>query len=866
MIWHSSDIDSVINELGTSLSTGLSSSEADSRLNKINAKIKKNTEKPSFVDGFTQEFKKPIYYLVLVTSVIALIFHFIFGSMSIIEPIAIFLLTLLKAALTAFVNTHYLYDIDKGKSNEKSSVKVLRNGESTIIDSKYLVPGDIIFVSEGDYIPADARLVQISDLHCDEFNVTGDSVPTQKNTSVELQDIAPVAERSNMIFAGSFVISGSGVAIVTEIADYTEYFKNTKENFNSTDFSLELEQRIAGLGKLLNASLGIVSCAIFLIDFIVSLVTKQSFLNSLFTSFFVASAALLAFMPSVISILATASISRGIRRMKKNGISIFNPSSIDSIAKLDVICADKTGTFTQNKMVLTKMFDGFNLVNVKSDTIEGEFKMLLRIAALCCNGEVKLVKGIPMESGDSTQTAIIAASMEHLGLSKYDLDNIYPRMAEIPFNPDRKLMTTVNIIDGHAYAIVRGSVEALIEKCSGEYESLLKVADEMSADNLRVVGVAMKPLNEYSAESSPEELECDLNFVGLLGLSDIPRRDSKEAVKACRKAGMKVVMITGDHLNTAFATAQKLRIAKDESQVISGEEIANLTDTELAESIEKYTVFARVTAEDRFRIVKAYKDNGHFVAITGDNALTTASIRTADIGYSMGKTGSDVAICSSEVVIEDDSFSSVVRSVRDCRGIFHNIAKASKFFLSASLGLVSALLLGFIFFGSSLFSPCGIIILASCSIAVMSLGIVYEAAEKEDINLIIDNNALIFNSKYLLDIVFNAAIFAIATLVTMSIGASAQGIESASSFTFVTMYITMLVSGLVLRTDTSFFKLDLSNKRIFIFAIASFLLLIVINFIPFPSFVPYSLLYWIYSIIIAVSTAFVLNVIKLIRG
>ena len=868
MIWHSNDIESVLKELDTDISTGLTSEKARMRFEKIKSKIKQHEEKKSFLSYLGDEIKSHGYTVIMVLSVVAFAFYFIFHTLSLFEPIALFLLAILKALLTAFVKMHYYYEIDRGKTAEKSTVKVLRDGEAISVDSEMIVPGDIIFVSAGDYIPADARLIKESDLHCDEYNVTGETVPTQKNANALLQDITPVVERSNMIFAGSHVLSGSGVAVVTEILDYTEYSKKVAIEKENNPFSLSLEQRLFQLSRLLNIALSVVCAVLFITAFIASLVTgthQFAFLNSVLHSALLASAIALAFMPASIGILATACVSRGIRRMKAKGISLFNPKSIDSIAKLDVICADKTGTFTQNKMVLTQMFDGQSLINVKKDLVDGSFKMLLRIAALCCDGEVKLVKGIPVESGDATQTAVIAASMEHLGLGKYELDNIYPRMAEIPFDPDRKLMTTVNIIDGKTYAIVRGSVEVLSTICEGDCSHILEAANDMSGNNLRVVGVAMKPIEDYSADLSHEEIECDLNFIGILGLADMPRLDSKASVKACKNAGMKVVMITGDHPSAALATAQKLRIAKSEEQVITGAELANLSEDELCNSIEKYTVFARVTAEDRCRIVKAFKDNGHFVATTGDSASNTASMRSADIGYSMGKSGSDVAICSSEVVIDDDSFSSVVVSVKDCRGIYHNISKSIKFFLSAAVGIILSTFIGIIIFGSSPLTAGETVVMSLFSILLMSLGMAYEPSEEDAINIIVDNDAGIFKLSYLIDILFNSAIYAISCLVTYAIGASIPQIASTSSFTFVTVFLTFLLSGLTLKTNKSLLNLNLENPRSYIFAAAAFVVLLIINIAAPGTFTPFGILYWLYALIVAAVTTVFLNIIKVIR-
>ncbi len=866
MIWHSNSLEDVIGELKSDPKAGLTSHEASLRLQKINTKIENKKEKNTLLKYILAEIRQPVFYFIFAAIIISLIFHWIFDVFTAFDIIAVLIMALLKAILGGFANHRYAIEINKSQETERTTFSVLRDGVVVEISSDLLVPGDIIRVGEGDYIPADARLLAQNDLHCDEFSVTGETVPAPKDALAILPEISAISQRDNMIFAGSYVVSGTGVAIVTEITDYTEYGKNQKIQTDTDEYTLSIEQRLLQLTKLINTGATVVFAVLFVISLIITTINSLydfSFIYGLASSLLLVGGLAISFIPSSVSLIATAAVSRGIRRMSKKGISIYDSKTVDTISKLDVICADKTGTFTQNKMLLTQIFNGTDTLNVATDVFNAEYKMLLRLAALCCDGDVKYVKGVSVQSGDSTQTAIIAASMEHLGLSKYDLDNIYPRMYEFPFDPERKLMTTVNVIDGKKYVIVRGQPEALSLKCQGSCDVFLKTSEEMSARNLRVVGVATKVLNDDEISLTPDDLETNLNFVGLLGLSDIPRLDSKPSVIDCQKAGMKVVMITGDHKSAAFITASKLNIVSDENQILTGEEIDAIDDDKLCEIIDNYTVFALVDSNHRIRIIEAFKNNGHTVAITGDTASNTSSLRSADVGYSMGATGSDVAICTSEVIIDDDSFSTVVDSVRDCRGIYGCISKSLKFFFSSALGIVVSLVLGLLIFGTQILTTPEIILLAVGAISAMALGLVYEPAEHKDLELIIDNDFEIFKISFLFDVIFQAIIYTLTALVSYSL-AGIYGV-SPSTFTFLTLCLMFVLSAFISRTKKQLINFTNSNKHILVLAGITVLVTAILIICGIGKLATIGFVYWIFSLLTAIVSNLVLLAIKFIR-
>ncbi len=867
MIWHSSNVESVVAELNSSIEKGLSTEDAESRLQHINQKIKDKSEKFSIFNQLLNEVKSPIYYFLFAAAVLTLLLHWVFGILSIFEPVAITVLAIVKAIFSCVITYCCERALSKHTLKQTSTTTCLRDGEVKKINSNHLVPGDIIYVENGNYIAADARLISVNSLHCDEFSISGDSVAVSKDASSLPDEIAPIQERNNMVYAGSHVVSGSGVAVVTEILDYTEYGKIKKLENENVEQYLPVEDRFNQLAKILNTVLLGVLGVTFLVSFVCNLVAKvfaeQAFFNSFMNSALLVASILVAFTPDFIKSIAKLSLCFGLIKMKKRGIEVYNPQTIAKIAETTLICADKTGTLTQNKMVLTRIFNGVNEINVATDTVDGDYKMILRIAALCCDGDVKLINGISSHYGDPTQTAIIAASMEHLGLGKYDLDNIYPRMATVPFDPNFKLMSTLNVIDGKNYIIVRGAVDELVSKCVNNCERFQEAEKEMSLDGLRVVGVAMKQVDETVSELTYDFAENGLNFIGLLGISDMPRVDSRKAVIACQKAGIKVIMFTGDSKSAAFSFAQKMKIASNEQQVLTGVELDTLDDEKLLENICNYTVFSGVDAKHRERIICAFKSLEYSVAVTGDDNTNTESLRVANVGYSMGNAGTDSTICESEVVIEDDSFATVVESIKSCRGIYNCIAKAVKFFFSSSLGTIAAVVLGNLIYGTSVLTNCEILLFWLFSIVLTTIALTAEAFSKRDINTKIDNDFGIFNNKTLFDVLFNASIYLISALVSYSIALNSN--ISPSSFAFCSLILTVIATALVFRRKGGMISFSTSNRVLCASVGIQVLLMILLSIISVGKFVPFSILYWIYLIIINVAVMLVSLGIKLIR-
>ena len=872
MIWHSSNVDEVLSELKSDKITGLTDEFAEERLRKINLKIKKKNSDKTFLDRLGKELKNTVYYFLYAVIALTILIHFIIpNSISLTLPITVLALALLKAIASAAYIKYTEVRLGGITFGKKTKIKALRSGKTVNLPIDKIVPGDIIFIEEGALVPADARLISAEGLHIDEMAVTGETVPAVKDALANIEDIAPLNRRANMVYAGTHVLTGNGVAVVTEILDYTEQSKKGIIDSDNSEDKLGIETKLKQLSKLISVGLAVLFAVIFIITLVCAFVAKFSIIPAILYSAVTVAALASAFTPETIELLLCSSDYSGVSRMAKEDTVISDVGTINKISRADVICADKTGIFTENKMVLSEIFAGGRMVNMASDVIEGDHKMLLRLAALCCDGEVKMVRGVSVQHGDATQTAIIAASIEHLGLSKYDLDNTYPRMAAIPFSADRKLMTTVNVIDGAQYVIVRGSVDKLIPKCSGDCSGYLKIAENMSSDGMRVIGLAIRTIDNFSAEISEDELENGLMFIGLLGLCDVPRLDSKDAVIECRDAGIGVVMITGDNKNAAFATARKLRITSDIGKVMTGEQIKSLSDDELMTVVETYSVFSEVDTDSRARIVSALKKCGKYVAVTGDSNENTDSLRIADVAYSMGKNGTASAISESEVIIKNDTFASIVRSFATAKSVYHNLMKSVRFFFSAIFGIMLSVLVGSAVFGinadgPSIISDASILLLSIFSVIITSVAITFEPTEPTDLCMTLSDFDL-FNSAFSLDIVYLSVIYAISGILPYILCSltSLSKTTSPMTFTYLTASLTVLLSGLLLKSDTFSLSSFKENKVILITTAISLVVTLISTLSGFCGLCALPFVSWLIAIAISLALTATIAIIRIFR-
>ncbi len=597
-----------------------------------------------------------------------------------------------------------LYGVTQESKAEKSlealqkltdhASKVIRNGEVTVIPAKELVPGDIVVLDTGDYIPADLRITEAINLKSQEASLTGESVPVEKSIDrIEGEEIG-IGDRVNMLFSSSLVTYGRGKGIVVETGMTTEVGKIAGMINNTEKQETPLQQKLNKLGK----TLGMAAIFICAFIFVIGLLQGKEAIHMFMTAVSLAVAAI----PEGLVAVSTIVLAIGVQKMVKKNAIVKRLPAVETLGSATVICSDKTGTLTQNKMTVEKIFINGkteDLQNVKE--INEDINKLVYANMLCNDTKISNDRTL---TGDPTETALVDMAF------KLDFDpSIYdrnPRLNEVPFDSDRKLMTTVNEQNGKYIVYTKGGVDELLKRCKayiieGEvkqdlenYTTIIRRHNEdMAKEALRVLACAYKELDHKPSSEEMQEMEKDLIFIGMVGMIDPPREEAKIAVEKCKTAGIKTVMITGDHKITATAIAKKLGILEKEEEAITGLELEKMTDEELEKKVRQYSVYARVSPEHKVRIVKAWQKNGEIVAMTGDGVNDSPALKTSDIGCAMGIVGTDVAKEAADVILTDDNFATIVSAVEEGRRIYDNILKVIQFLLSSNVGEIVVLFL-----------------------------------------------------------------------------------------------------------------------------------------------------------------------------
>ncbi len=727
MIWYSSHLDDVAQELKTDLEKGLSESEAAIRLQEYGTN-KLNEKKPrSFFHRFLDQMKDAMVIILILAAIVSLglsIYNFIQGTEADwIEPIVIVLIVIVNGLLGVIQESKAEAALEALKNMSSPSARVLRDGELRTISSTALVPGDVLDMEAGDLVPADCRLISSSSFKCDESALTGESIPVEKDASADIADIAPLGDRLNMAYSGCAVSYGHARALVVETGMHTEMGKIASMLENEEETATPLQNRLAHLGK----TLGFLALGICVIIFIVGLIYRLPVLDMFMTAISLAVAAIPEGLPAIVTIV----LAIGVQRMVAKNAIIRRLPAVETLGSASVICSDKTGTLTQNRMTLTRLFCGGHVIDDLDSPLSEGALALIRLATLCTDGTVQVKDGKEVHIGDPTETAIVACAL-HQGLDKADLMIQHPRLGEIPFDSDRKLMTTIHLIEGQNIVIVKGAPDVLFERCvSGPIEAAAAANEDMGRQALRVLAVAYKTIDEVPVECRSEELEQGLTFAGLVGMIDPPRPEAIEAIRECDAAGIRTIMITGDHVVTASAIARQLGILHDDSEAITGAQLAAMSDEELFQNIRRYRVYARVTPSDKIRIVKAWQQAGEIVSMTGDGVNDAPALKAADIGCAMGITGTDVAKGAADMTLTDDNFATIVTAVREGRGIYDNIRKSVQFLLSCNLGEILTVFLAMLLWRESPLMPVQLlwINLVTDSLPALALGM--EPVEKD---------------------------------------------------------------------------------------------------------------------------------------
>ena len=692
--WFNKSVEETIDKLKTDANQGLSSKDVEKRKEEYGLNELQEGKKKSLFVKFLEQFKDFMIIVLIIAAIVSGVVGYIQGE-GITDSIIIMIVVIVNAIIGVAQENKAEKSLEALKKLSSYSAKVVRDGKILVVPSKDLVPGDIVILETGDYVPADIRLIEAVNLKSQESSLTGESVPVEKTTDKIDDEQTGIGDRTNMVFSSSLITYGRGKGIVVGTGMTTEVGK-IAGILNSTEKAeTPLQQRLNKLGK----TLGIASIAICAVIFVIGLLQGKSALDMFMTAVSLA----VAVIPEGLAAVSTIVLAIGVQRMVKKNAIVKKLPAVETLGSSTVICSDKTGTLTQNKMTVKKVFYNNKLVDLeKIDTnkIDNELERLVLISMLCNDTKVGEDRKL---TGDPTETALIDMGFK-LDFEPSVFEEM-PRTEEIPFDSDRKLMTTVHKTADNKYMVyTKGGVDELLAKCKSyiidgkisndveEYHKTInKSNDEMAKDALRVLAMGYKELDHEPTKEEMQTLENDLIYVGMVGMIDPPREEAKHAVEKCREAGIKTVMITGDHKTTAVAIAKELGILQEGEEAITGAELEAMPQEELENRVQNIRVYARVSPEHKVRIVRAWQSHGDIVAMTGDGVNDAPALKTADIGCAMGMVGTDVAKEAADVILTDDNFATVVSAVEEGRRIYDNILKAIQFLLSSNVGEVIVL-------------------------------------------------------------------------------------------------------------------------------------------------------------------------------
>ncbi len=832
---HSQPGDIVLTELASDPEIGLSSArvaelQAIHGANRLREKKKKTT-----LQRFLDQFKDAMILILIAAAIVSFVMVVMERNWGeLFEPGLILLIVILNAIMGVYQEGKAEKALDALKNMSAPHARVIRDGKESVIDAAALVPGDIIKLEAGDFVPADARLLQSTSLKSEESALTGESVPSEKDATPVIDENAPIGDRTNMVFSGCSVTYGTATAVVTGTGMNTEMGKIANLLDGEGDAQTPLQKKLAQLGKYLGI-MALAACAIILV---VGLLNKIPLMEILMTAISLAVSAIPEGLPAIVTIV----LSIGVQRMVKKNALIRRLPAVETLGSASIICSDKTGTLTQNRMTLVKAYvDGKGAVEDISTENSDDIRRLLRLGTLCCDGSVVMgADGSETHIGDPTETSIVLAAYKN-GMEKDALNKQFPRIAGIPFDSDRKLMTTVNDMDGQHVVIVKGAFDMLAARCvSGDLETAKRITEEMSEGALRVLAVAYKVIDTLPETPTSDELENGLTFLGLVGMIDPPRPECKVAVATCRRAGIKPVMITGDHVVTASAIARELGILEEGDRAITGAELDAMSESELDANVEHISVYARVSPENKIRIVKAWQRKGQVVSMTGDGVNDAPALKAADIGCAMGITGTDVAKGAADMTLTDDNFATIVDAVREGRGIYANIKKVVGFLLGTNIGEVILVFVAMLLWHETPLLSMQLlwINLVTDSLPAIALGM--EPVESD----VMDHKPKpksegLFAGGLGVRVVLMGAMFAALSLVGFALGryvltpVGVDAVAAGQTMAFMVLAASQVLHSFNMRSDKSLFKTGpFGNSKLNWAALASLALVVAVLFVP----------------------------------
>ena len=756
--------------------------------------------------------------ILIISSIVSVIVSNMQGENDYIDSIIIIAIVILNAIMGLVQEAKAEKSIESLKKMTPQISKVLRNSKVQEVDANELVPGDIIILEAGNYVPADCRLIESFNLKIEESSLTGETEPVEKITNKLKQSNVPIGDMKNMAFMATVVVNGHAKAVVTETGMNTKVGEIANMIIEDEAPETPIQRKLAQVGKVLGTTCLVICGVIFIIGLLKNIEPVEMFM----TSVGLAVAAIPEGLPAIVTIV----LSIGVTKMAKKNSIIRKLPAVETLGSSSVICSDKTGTLTQNKMEVVE-------INSKNKALTS------MLACMCTDCDVNYKENKPQIQGEATEVAIVQNAFK-LGFLKDDLYNKFPRVSEIPFDSTRKMMTTIHKINGKYLAITKGAPDVLIKKCThinqetsidnfrqsdlsnSQTQTIQNENLKMAQKALRVLGVAYKYLENLPAKLDQEVIENNMTFVGLIGMIDPPRPGVKEAINTCRKAGIKTVMITGDHIATAKSIAKELNILKNGEKAITGQELDQMTDETLKDEIKNASVFARVSPEHKVRIVKAWQKTGAVVAMTGDGVNDSPALKNADIGIAMGKTGTDVAKNASDMILADVNFITIVEAVKQGRNIYDNIKKAIHFLLATNIGEIVTIFMGLVLgFKSPLLAIQLLWVnLVTDSLPAIALGL--EPAEKDIMNRKpVNSRKGLFADGLWSKIITEGILIGALTLVAFSIGNKWYGLEVGRTMAFVAIGVLELVHSFNIKSDKSIFKVGILENK---FLLGSFIL------------------------------------------
>ena len=870
---------------------GLSTAEAKKRLEQYGPNKLKEAQKPTWFQRFMTQLKDPMLIILMIAAVVSAattVIDFMqlpeprdFGHLTegLVEVGIILVVVLLNAILGVIQESKAEAAIEALQTMTAATCKVLRDGKMVVLHSDELVPGDVVLLEAGDAVPADGRIIENASMKIEEAALTGESVPVNKlidalNLTAG-QDDVPLGDRKNMCYMGSTVVYGRGKAVITDTGMDTEMGKIAGVLAATADEETPLQRKLDQLGKTL--SFLVLGICVFI--FLFNLVMKQDYsINGILSTFMVAVSLAVAAIPEGLATVVTVVLSIGVTKMSKRNAVIRRLTAVETLGCTQVICSDKTGTLTQNKMTVVESF--------------GDEKLVATAMALCSDANLN---DADQAEGEPTECALVNFACK-LGMRKQDLEKATPRVDEAPFDSGRKMMSTIHAANGKFIQYTKGGPDVVLARCayylengevkpmSQEKKAAIMAANKAMADKaLRVLAAAQRVWEERPADNTPEFLEQELVFLGLTGMIDPVRPEVKAAIEECRCAGIRPVMITGDHKDTAVAIAKELGIIEDASQAITGAELDAISDDDILEAVKKYGVYARVQPEHKTRIVTAWKANGCITAMTGDGVNDAPSIKSADIGVGMGITGTDVTKNVADMVLADDNFATIVSAVGEGRRIYDNIRKAIQFLLASNmsevLGVFGATLMGFV-----LLNPVHLLFINLVTDCFPALALGMEEAEPDTMNRPPRNSKDgIFSGGLGVDVIYQGILVTIITIAAYLIGAAMEfggnwfaalreAGESGHGMTmaFLAMSMCEIFHSFNLRSQRkSVFSLKSHNKVLWAAMLGSLLLTTLVIEVPFIAgafgFTPIGLVEYAIAMGLAVLVIPIVEVVKLFQ-